>query len=152
VRRRIEHAIEDLDNVIRVLRDAVFGLEHQLKDRGLRARILYLCERLSPAPDVSFRGPVDGALHPNTGNQLLEVLREALGAIAQHWTPVRVDVTADDGGALAVVIHAAAPPAPPGRSAHGDELARLRASAAQAGKRVELESGREAIRFAWHVP
>ena len=152
VRRRIEQAIEDLDEVIRVLRDAVFGLEHQLRDRGLRARILRACEQLSPVPDVSFRGPVDGALDPGTGNQLLEVLHEALGTIAQHWTPVRVDVTADDGGALAAVIHAAPPPcAAPGRSGHGDELARLRASAAQAGMRVEIEPGREAIRFAWHA-
>lgn len=151
VRSRVEQAIEDLDDVIRVLRDAVFGLDHQPGDRGLRARILFLCEQLSPAPDVSFRGPVDGALPPGTSNELLEVLHEALGVIAQHWTPVRIDLTADDGGALAAMIDATAPPAPRRRSAHGDELARLRASAARAGMRVEIESGREAIRFAWHA-
>ena len=32
--------------------------------RGLRQEIIDLCSGLSPAPDVSFSGPVDGALHP----------------------------------------------------------------------------------------
>jgi len=150
VRRRVEQATEDLDHVIQIIRDTVFGLEHQLKNRGVRARVLHLCEQLSPAPEVSFRGPVDGALRPHTSNRLVEVLGEAFAVIAHHWTPVLVDVTADDG-ALATVIHAAPLPAAPGRTALGDELARLRASAAQAGMRVEIEPSREATRFAWHV-
>jgi hypothetical protein len=64
VRSRVEQAINDLDHVIRVLRDAVFGPETRLKDRALRAGIVHLCEQLSPVPDVTFCGPVDGALHP----------------------------------------------------------------------------------------
>ena len=48
VRGRVEQAINDLDHVIRVLRDPVFGLETRLKDRGLPAGIVHLCEQLSP--------------------------------------------------------------------------------------------------------
>jgi hypothetical protein len=46
---------------------AVYGLEHRLEGRGLRAEILQLCEELHLAPELSFTGPVEGALPPAPG-------------------------------------------------------------------------------------
>jgi hypothetical protein len=48
VRSRVEQAINDLDHVIRGLRDAVFGLETRLKDRTWA--------------DMSWTVPFDGLL------------------------------------------------------------------------------------------
>ena len=67
-RRRVQASIDGLDHVLRMLRDTIFGLDHRTKSRGLRQEILDLCSDLSPAPEVSFSGPVDGALEPGTGN------------------------------------------------------------------------------------
>ena len=47
VRRRILAAADSMDQVLRLTRDAVFGLEHQRQGRGLRAEIVDLCEDLS---------------------------------------------------------------------------------------------------------
>ena len=87
VRRRVEGAAGDLDQVLRLLRDTVFGLERRLHDRGLRREILELCGDLSPAPEVSFSGPVDGALQPGMGTGLVQLLREALVEIGPERRP-----------------------------------------------------------------
>lgn len=63
-RRRLQAYIDDLDHVLRMLRDTIFGLDHRTKRRGLRQEILDLCSDLSPAPEVSFSGPVDGPCSP----------------------------------------------------------------------------------------
>jgi two-component system, NarL family, sensor histidine kinase DevS len=51
VRRRVEKAIGDLDDIIRVIRDSVFGLDHRLKDHRLRTGIVHPCEH--PPPPTS---------------------------------------------------------------------------------------------------
>ena len=93
MRQRVEAAAGDLDQVLRLLRDTVFGLEQRLRDRGLRREILDLCEDLSPTPEVSFSGPVDGALHPGTGTWLVQLLREALAVIGPDAVPASISVT-----------------------------------------------------------
>ncbi len=77
VRQRIETAAADLDQVLRLLREAVFGLEHRLRGRGLREEIVALCSELSQVPEISFTGPVDGGLQPSGGVRLAGMLREA---------------------------------------------------------------------------
>jgi len=64
VRDRIMASADALDQVLRLTRDAVFGLEQRLQGHGLRTEIGVLFEEVSPAPEVRFTGPVDGALDP----------------------------------------------------------------------------------------
>ena len=59
VRDKITASVDDLDEAVRMLRDAIFGLEQRPTDRSLRQEIMDLCAHLSPAPEVSFSGPVD---------------------------------------------------------------------------------------------
>ena len=150
VRSRVEQAINDLDHVIRVLRDAVFGTETRLKDRGLRAGIVHLCEQLSPVPDVTFCCPVDGALHPAATVEVLDVLDDALAIIRHHWAPVAIDVTAADGAHVttlrAVPLSGAAAT---GKTNY--ELPGIRDRAAQAGMRIEIQSRSEHIQISWHA-
>ena len=96
VRKRILASANDLDQVLRLTRDAVFGLEHQLQGHGLRAEVVALCEEMSPVPEVSFTGPVDGALDPVRAAQLAQTLRDALEAISPHSAPCRVAVATSD--------------------------------------------------------
>jgi hypothetical protein len=52
VRQRLDKASAELDQVLRLLRDTVFGLDHRLRGRGLRQEIAALCSGLDPAPRV----------------------------------------------------------------------------------------------------
>jgi hypothetical protein len=84
VRRRVESAAGELDQAVQMLRDTIFGLEPRLRGRGFRAELLSLCDGLSPAPEVGFTGPVDGALDPASRTQLVELLRDGLALISAH--------------------------------------------------------------------
>lgn len=102
-RARVESTVDELDHVIRVLRDAIFGLQHRTRDQGLRARIKALAGQISPAPEISFSGPVDGALPPAARVKLLEVLHEALTEMGPYCVPARMDVTVQNSSLVAVV-------------------------------------------------
>ena len=57
VRRQVESSVADLDDAIRLLRQAIFGLERRLDDPSLRQRVLQLCGELSPYPRSPSPGP-----------------------------------------------------------------------------------------------
>jgi signal transduction histidine kinase len=150
VRRQIEESVDDLDDAVVILRDTVYGLEHRREGRGLRAEILRLCEDLHLAPELSFTGPVDGALPPAARAGFVELLRDALGLIGQHLAATRIEITAGGDSYTAVVearplAGAAGITAPSG-------FAGLRDKAAQAGIGMDIEPGPGSTRFAWHVP
>lgn len=150
-RRRVEASVGDLDHAVRLLRDAIFGLEHRLQGRGLRQDILTLCGELSPVPEVSFSGPVDGALHPGTRAQLLEILHEALPVISERAVPARIGVTARDDSYL-TVIEATSPPDAAELAEPEAEFSSLRDRASQASIRMDIGVIPGGARFAWEVP
>ena len=150
VRRRVEQAIGDLDHLVQVLRDTVFDLETRLNRAGLRTGILHLCEQLSPVPDVTFRGPVDDAPHPAATAGLLEVLADAVAVLGRHWAPAAIDITAADGAYVTVLQAVPLPGATAAAGADG-EFPGLRARAAQAGMRIEIETRPELVQICWHA-
>jgi signal transduction histidine kinase len=149
MRRRIDKTVDDLDYAVLILRDTVYGLEHRLEGRGLRAEILRLCEELELAPELSFTGPVDGALHPGERAGLLELLRDALPVIGQHFVPARIEVIASGDSCTARVE------ATPAAGATGirasSEFAGVRHQADSAGVGIDIEPGPNETWFAWQV-
>ena len=95
VRQRVAAAAGDLDQVLRLLRDAgFFGLGKGLRDRGLRREILELCEGVSPPPEVSFSGPVGGALRPGVpGPGSSSCCARLLVVIGPDAVPASIGVT-----------------------------------------------------------
>ena len=150
VRRQIEKSVGDLDHVVLILRDTVYGLERRQEARGLRAEILRLCEELHLAPELTFRGPVDGALPPGGTPKFVELLRDALGLIGRHFAPTRIGITAD-GDSYTATVEAQPLAAEAGMTA-SSELAGLRDKAARAGIGIDIEPGPSSTLFAWHVP
>ena len=140
VRQRVENAADDLDQVLRLLRDTVFGLEQRLRDRGLRREILELCQDISPSPEVSFSGPVDGALHPGTGTWLVQLLREALVVIGPDAVPASIGVTTDEKACLTVIEATARPHAADVDWAAREPAGLEQERAAQAGASIDIES------------
>jgi signal transduction histidine kinase len=150
VRRQIEKSVDDLDHAVLIIRDTVYGLEHRLEGRGLRAEILRLCEDLPVAPELSFSGPVDGALTPAARAGFVELLRESLGLIGEHFVPTRIEITAG-GDSYTATVEARASAGAAGITA-SPGLPGLRDKAARAGIGLDIEPGPDTTRFAWHVP
>jgi len=149
LRERILAAADGLDQVLRLTRDAVFGLEGRTQGRGLRAEIVALCDGMSPVPEVSFTGPVDGALDPIRAVRLAHTLRDALEAISQESAPIRVTVATAKNTCTAE-IETAGPLPDSGLTPAWP--ARLSDSAAQAGISLTVQAAPGGTRFTWSVP
>ena len=148
IRRLIGAATDELEQVIREVRGAVFG--HELRGDGheLREKIIELSSRLVTAADISFTGPPDGTLDAPTSAWLLETLRQALALIGEYATPTRIDITAGDN-THDIVIEAA--PLGPHEGDPASRFDGLRARARQAGIPVDVESVAGGTRFTWHA-
>jgi len=151
VRSRVESSVDDLDDAIRLLRQAIFGLESRLDDAGLRQQVLRLCADLSPVPEITFAGPVDDALPAGASDQLLDMLRTALGLIGPDAAQTSVDLRADD--ALTVVVTGTGPDGRPAdRDGHERDFSPLCDRASQAGIAIDVEPAEGGTRLAWSVP
>jgi hypothetical protein len=140
VRSRIEVTIDELDQVIREIRQVVFAAGHHA--HGSAPEILDLGGLLAPAADICFTGPRGSGLDPEAGARLRERLYQALALISEYATPVRVDIVAA-GSAHELVIQAACLLSA-GRAGEDSRwLADVQARAARAGIRVDIwpESG-----------
>ena len=151
VRRRVQASVADLDDAIRLLRQAIFGLENRLAPQGLRHQVLQLCADVSPVPEITFAGPVDEALPPEDAEGLLEMLRAALGLLG---TPTgRTLISVEAAERLNVTVAGTSQP-PPG--ANGDrntrDFAPLRERARRDGIAIEIEPAANGTRVGWSVP
>jgi signal transduction histidine kinase len=84
---RLEKAVDDLDQTIRDIRTTIFELQHR-QGGSLRSQVRALVKEYVPvlgfSPVVRTSGPVDTAVSPALGSQLLAVLREAVSNVARH--------------------------------------------------------------------
>jgi signal transduction histidine kinase len=152
VRRRVESSVADLDRAVRLVRQAIFGLEHDAPDRGLRLDVLDLCGRLTPAPEVTFKGPVDGALPPVARAQLLSLLHETLGLLDPQSVPARVSIAAGDDSCEAVVEAGLRPGLAAKDDGSAGELSFLQDAAVRAGIRIDIKPVPGGTRLAWRFP
>lgn len=151
VSRRIRASVDDLDQALHTLREAIFGLEQGPGRGGLRRNVLDLSGKLSPPPEVTFTGPVDGALPPAVSATLMELLREGLGVIRQQFLPVRIGVAAGDTSHVTTVDAVPRRRAPEANGTAAG-FSSLQEAAARAGIQMGIEPGLDGTRFAWHVP
>ena len=151
VRHRVESSVTDLDDAIRLLRQAIFGMERRLDALGLRQQVLHLCAGLSPVPEMTFAGPVDDSLPGQAIDRLLEMLRMAFGLIGPGAEHTSVDLRA--GETLIVVVTATGPGQ---RAADGDgsgaDFSPLRDEACLAGTAIEIGTVPGGTRLAWSLP
>lgn len=106
VRDRVNKAVSELDDTIKVIRSTIFALsEHATpgEQQGLRAQVLQVCqdsaEALGFSPAVRFTGPVDFEVSDEAAEHALAVTREALSNVARHAkaSKAEVDVTTAEG-------------------------------------------------------
>jgi signal transduction histidine kinase len=106
VRDRVNRAVSELDDTIKVIRSTIFALsEHATGEElpGLRAQVLQICQdaavTLGFTPAVRFTGPVDYEVSDEAAEHALAVAREALSNVARHAkaSKAEVDVATVDG-------------------------------------------------------
>lgn len=145
VRRRVESSIAELDDAIRLLRHAIFGLESRLERLGLRQQVLRLCAGVSPVPEISFTGPVDDALSAEAAGQLLDMLRLALGSFGARTGQRSIRLVAAES--VSVVVTGTGQDMRPAA-----DFAALRDRAGRDGVPVEIEPTAGGIQVSWNVP
>jgi PAS domain S-box-containing protein len=101
---RVDAAIQELDGVIREIRNTIFRLPARSEDaRGFRDEILRVVGKYSDElgfnPRVAFRGPVDASVPDLVASHLLQVVTESLSNIIRHAqaSSVQMIFTVEDG-------------------------------------------------------
>ena len=105
---RVGSVIDELDETIREIRQAIFQLTaHNLERASLRRQIIEVVEQqeeaLGFAPEVRFDGPVE-SVDDERATHLLAVLREALANVARHARASRVEVHVEVGEDLTLLV------------------------------------------------
>ena len=149
VRERILASADDLDQVIRLIRNTIFGLEELPQGRGLHAELRDLFSQLSAATEISFTGPVDGALDPVRATRLVQTLKDALEVISSYSMPARVAITTSDTAYVTEIettsaVLGADDEFPPW-------VAGLTRSTSQAGISLSITPASDRTRFAWSI-
>lgn len=154
---RVSRAIDALDETIREIRSAIFGLQFpvQREQPGLRDRILgivaEMTELLGYPPSLSFAGDLERRVPEEIAGHLLLVLREALSNAARHAHASQVEVTVEAGQDLILVVHDNG--AGLTGSGRRSGLANLTQRAAQLGGALHLGPvGGGGTELRWQVP
>jgi PAS domain S-box-containing protein len=100
---RIDSAVEELDVVIRELRNSIFRLSRPASaDRSLRQQVLTVCdrasERLGFPPRIEFLGEPEAVVGDEVADAVLAVTEEALSNVARHAHARQVRVVVTIGG------------------------------------------------------
>jgi signal transduction histidine kinase len=144
--RRIQAAVEELDRVIRDLRNYIFGLEPGvLADRKLGQALEEMVEEFGHRADIVAIPEIDPEAAAEIGQHAAEVVqlaREALSNVSRHARAAtcRVSLHRRDGAALLEIDDDGRGFDPAAAGGTGRGLGNLRARAARLGGRVELIS------------
>jgi signal transduction histidine kinase len=110
VQRRIQQAVEDLDETVREIRTSIFDLHTtgEGADGGLRRQLLDAAAEAAEghglSPSVRISGPVDTLVPPDVGAHAVAVVREAVSNAARHAAAKSVTLTVEAGDELLVDV------------------------------------------------
>jgi len=153
---RVIEAVDELDQTIREIRQAIFRLTvHNLDAASVRRRVAQVVDDeeavLGFAPELAFSGPLE-TLSDDVVDHLLATLREALSNVARHAAArsVRVGIDVTDNVCLVVDDDGAGLPAPPPT---GSGLVNMAERAAGLGGTMDIEARTtRGTRVTWRVP
>ncbi|HEY8455612.1 MAG TPA: GAF domain-containing sensor histidine kinase [Actinopolymorphaceae bacterium] len=155
---RVQRAVDDLDETIKIIRSTIFGLRSREdeSDQGLRARMVRVVQESSGvlgfAPSLRMEGLLDTQVPRAVADHALAVLSEALSNVARHAKAGRVDVSVQ---ATAEDITLTVADNGVGMSPNGRRSGLLNVSerAEKLGGTLELDSAPgKGTRLIWRVP
>lgn len=156
---RVETAVADLDQTVREIRTAIFGLETTRRSTdGIRHRVLSLLSEAAGSlgfePKVFFDGAVDASVDEALAADLLAVLREALANVARHAAATMVEVKVAVNGELTLEVTDDGSGLPPTPSPGGHGLGNMAERALTRGGAFQLLPGPDGVgtTASWRVP
>lgn len=156
---RVQRAVGDLDETIKIIRSTIFGLRSRDDDStssGLRARAVRAVAETAPAlgfaPGIRMEGLLDTHVPKDTVEHLVAVLTESLTNVARHAHAGRADVVLEtDGTWVRLTVSDDGVGIPPG--GHRSGLRNMAERARGLGGEMRLESPEEGgTRLVWRVP
>jgi signal transduction histidine kinase len=155
---RIQTAVDDLDETVKEIRTAIFGLGvAREKSEGLRARVIeVVSECMNGAgfdPHVVFDGTVD-TTPDDVAADVLATLREAITNVVRHAGASRVSVSLDcSRGALALRVSDDGVGPPGDDVVAGSGLRNMQERAQRRGGALELRAASpKGTVLEWRVP
>ncbi|MFF4541883.1 GAF domain-containing protein [Streptomyces aureus] len=156
---RVRRAVDDLDETIKIIRSAIFGLRVRDRDTigsGLRAEVVKVAgqatSELGFTPGVRMEGLLDTDVPVQIADHVVAVLVEALSNVARHAHAGRADVvlTTDGREVRLKVSDDGRGISPDGRRSG---LRNMAERAEQLGGLLELGTSRSGgALVCWHVP
>ena len=145
VSARIERAVEELDKVIRDLRNYIFGLRPGiLADRQLDQALRLLGEEMQSGSRARVEVDVDASVAASLSArsaQIVQLTREALSNVARHAKASRASVRLGRHGSEAVLtVEDNGVGFDSSRDSKGSGIANMRARAANLGGSLEVTS------------
>ncbi|WP_431987698.1 sensor histidine kinase [Streptomyces parvulus] len=156
---RVQRAVGDLDETIKIIRSTIFGLRSRDDDStssGLRARAVRAVAETAPAlgfaPGIRMEGLLDTHVPKDTVEHLVAVLTESLTNVARHAHAGRADVVLEtDGTWVRLTVSDDGVGIPPG--GHRSGLRNMAERARGLGGEMRLESpDGGGTRLVWRVP
>ncbi len=142
---RIEGAVEELDRVIRDLRNYIFGLRPGiLADRQLDQALRVLGEEMQSRSETDVDVDVDvgvAAMLSARSSDIVQLAREALSNVSRHAQASRVTVRLSRRGSRAVLaVEDNGVGFDPSHDSHGNGMRNMRERAAALGGTLEVAS------------
>ncbi|MFJ9656090.1 sensor histidine kinase [Streptomyces microflavus] len=155
---RVERAVDDLDETIKIIRSTIFGLRSEVSGTGesLRARtvraVADAAAALGFSPSLRKEGLLDTQVSRPVADHVLAVLGESLANVARHARATRVDVILQtDGRQVALTVSDNGVGIGAGTRRSG--LRNLTDRAEECGGTLELSSPEEGgTRLVWRAP
>ncbi|WP_121750977.1 GAF domain-containing protein [Streptomyces sp. E2N166] len=156
---RVQRAVGDLDDTIKIIRSTIFGLRSREDDTAssaLRARAVRAVAEAAPvlgfAPGLRMEGLLDTHVPKDTADHIVAVVTESLTNVARHARAGHADVTLEtDGKWVRLTVSDDGVGIPPGGRRSG--LRNLEERACKLGGELRLERPEEGgTRLVWRVP
>ncbi|MEU6954232.1 GAF domain-containing protein [Streptomyces sp. NPDC045714] len=155
---RVERAVDDLDDTIKIIRSTIFGLRSDVTGGGesLRARtvraVADAAAALDFSPSLRKEGLLDSQVSQPVADHVLAVLGESLANVARHARATRVDVILQTDGRQ-VVLTVADNGVGIGAGSRRSGLRNLTDRAEECGGAMELSSPEGGgTLLVWRVP
>ncbi|TMS00362.1 GAF domain-containing protein [Nonomuraea basaltis] len=156
--KRVQHAIDELDETIRQIRSSIFALQTPREDAApsLRTQIVDLVEgagaHLGFMPGLRMEGQIDTLVPDPVAEHLLAVLREALSNVVRHSRATRAGVSVEVANqhlTLVVTDNGLGV----GEKGRRSGLRNIEERAGRLGGTAQVEAAEEGgTRLRWHVP
>ena len=154
-RRRVQKAVNQLDQTVLEIRTSIFDLQADLGDTGLRRRLLDIVAELTEGaeltPAVRMSGTIDNLVPDYIGEHAQAVVRETVSNALRHARATELTLTVEAGDALVISMVDNGGGMPPQVARSGLRNLEERALSLGGGLTIADEPG-GGTRVTWQVP